>query len=256
MRMRSRRKFYAVTLVVLAGFIASLAGDSSTATASQVSGPSVVRATLKNGLRVVIVRNTLAPVVATAVNYLVGSDEAPVGFPGMAHAQEHMMFRGSPGLSADQLATIGSLMGGDFNANTRESITQYLYTVPAEDLDIALHIESARMAGVLDTEDGWDQERGAIEQEVASDLSSPFYVLYTKLRAALFAGTPYEHDALGTRSSFDETTAACRAHRARRAFRQTVARAASSTARTRAPRDPARPPARSRRAPGSIRARC
>jgi len=208
MRMRSRRKFYAVTLVVLAGFIASLAGDSSTATASQVSGPSVVRATLKNGLRVVIVRNTLAPVVATAVNYLVGSDEAPVGFPGMAHAQEHMMFRGSPGLSADQLATIGSLMGGDFNANTRESITQYLYTVPAEDLDIALHIESARMAGVLDTEDGWDQERGAIEQEVASDLSSPFYVLYTTLRAALFAGTPYEHDALGTRPSFDETTAA------------------------------------------------
>jgi len=40
----------------------------------------VLRATLPNGLRVVIVRNTLAPVVATAVNYLVGSDEAPDGF--------------------------------------------------------------------------------------------------------------------------------------------------------------------------------
>ncbi len=53
-------------------------------------------------------RNTLAPVVSTSVNYLVGSDEAPAGFPGMAHAQEHMMFRGSPGLSADQLADIGA----------------------------------------------------------------------------------------------------------------------------------------------------
>ena len=42
----------------------------------------VLRATLANGLRVIIVRNTLAPVVATSVNYLVGSDEAPPGFPG------------------------------------------------------------------------------------------------------------------------------------------------------------------------------
>jgi len=175
-------------------------------------GETVVRATLANGLRVVVVRNTLAPVVATAVNYLAGSDEAPEGFPGMAHAQEHMMFRGSPGLSADQLASIGSFMGGNFNANTRESVTQYLFTVPAEDLDVALHVEAARMQGVLDTDDGWSQERGAIEQEVAQDLSNPFYVLYARLRARLFAGTVYAHDALGTKPSFDATTAAMLRH--------------------------------------------
>lgn len=118
------------------------------------------------------------------------------------------MFRGSPGLSADQLADIGSAMGGNFNANTREALTQYLYTVPAEDLDVALHIEAARMAGVNDSQKEWDIERGAIEQEVAQDLSNPVYVLYTRLRAALFRGTPYAHDALGTRPSFDKTTAA------------------------------------------------
>ena len=38
---------------------------------------SVLRATLSNGLRVIIVRNTLAPVVATSVNYLSGSVETP-----------------------------------------------------------------------------------------------------------------------------------------------------------------------------------
>jgi len=165
----------------------------------------VLRATLPNGLRVIIVRNTLAPVVATSINYLVGSDEAPAGFPGTAHAQEHMMFRGSPGLTADQLADIGSVMGGNFNANTRESLTQYLFTVPAEDLDVALHIEATRMRGVLDTAKDWDQERGAIEQEVSQDLSNPGYKLYEKLRAAMFAGTPYAHDALGTRPSFEAT---------------------------------------------------
>jgi len=170
-------------------------------------GTQVARETLANGLRVVVVRDPLAPVVATSVNYLVGSDEAPPGFPGMAHAQEHMMFRGSPGLTADQLADIGSVMGGNFNANTRESVTQYLFTVPAEDLDVALHIEAIRMAGALDAADQWQQERGAIEQEVAQDLSDPGYVLYEKMRAEMFAGTPYAHDALGTRPSFDATTA-------------------------------------------------
>jgi zinc protease len=185
----------------------------ATAAPPPPSGPpvqqegNVLRATLDNGLHVVIVRNTLAPVVATSVNYLVGSDEAPPGFPGTAHAEEHMMFRGSPGLTADQLADIGSIVGGDFNANTREDLTQYLFTVPAEDLDIALHIEALRMRAVLDTPAEWSQERGAIEQEVAQDLSEPSYVLFTKLRTRMFAGTPYEHDALGTRPSFDRTTA-------------------------------------------------
>ena len=168
----------------------------------------VLRATLGNGLRVVIVRNSLAPVVSTSVNYLVGSDEAPAGFPGTAHAEEHMMFRGSPGLTAEQLADIGSILGGDFNANTREGLTQYLFTVPAEDLDIALHIEALRMRAVLDSAKEWQHERGAIEQEVAQDLSEPSYLLFEKLRARMFAGTPYAHDALGTRPSFEKTTAA------------------------------------------------
>lgn len=168
----------------------------------------VLRATLDNGLRVVIVRNTLAPVVATSISYLVGADQTPPGFPGTAHAQEHMMFRGSPGLSADQLANIGSIMGGSFNAQTRQTVTQYYYTVPSDDLDVALHVEALRMAGVLDTEKDWNQERGAIEQEVAQDLSNPQYVLSTRLRTALFGGTSYAHDALGTKPSFDKTTGA------------------------------------------------
>ena len=72
----------------------------------------VLRATLRNGMRVVIVHNPLAPVVTTEINYLAGSNEAPPGFPGTAHAVEHMMFRGSPGLSAAQLGHIGASLGG------------------------------------------------------------------------------------------------------------------------------------------------
>ena len=178
--------------------------DSAFPEPDQSSG--LVRGTLANGLRVIIVRDTLAPVVTTVMNYQVGSNEAPAGFPGMAHAQEHMMFRGSPGLSADQLADISAAMGGDFNADTQQTVTQYFFTVPAEDLDVALHLEAVRMSGVLDTDDLWKEERPAIEQEVAQDLSNPQYVFYTQLLEAMFQGTPYAHDALGSRPSFDQTT--------------------------------------------------
>jgi zinc protease len=168
----------------------------------------VLRSTLNNGLRLVIVRNPIAPVVTTVMNYLVGADETPEGFPGTAHAQEHMMFRGSPGLSADQLAAITAALGGMFDADTQQTVTQYFFTVPAADLDVALHIEALRMRGVLDSGKLWNQERGAIEQEVARDLSDPEYKLYTRLLATLFKGTPYAHDGLGTRPSFEKTTGA------------------------------------------------
>ena len=172
------------------------------------NGQDVLRATLTNGLQVVIVRNTLAPVVTTMINYRVGADECPTNFPGMAHATEHMMFRGSPGLSADQLADISASMGGDFDANTQHPVTQYFFTTPAEHLDVALHVEAARMRDLLPDESLWDKERGAIEQEVAQDLSNPEYVFYIKLLAAMFKGTPYASAGLGTRPSFDQTTEA------------------------------------------------
>jgi len=169
---------------------------------------AALRATLKNGLKVVIVQNRLAPVATIVVNYEVGSNETPNHFPGTAHALEHMMFRGSPGLSGEQLANVTATIGGFFNADTQQTITQYFFTVPVQDLDTALHIESLRMRGILADKKSWDQERGAIEQEVAQDLSNPQYVAYAKLLASLFKGTPYAHTPLGTRPSFDNTSAA------------------------------------------------
>jgi zinc protease len=170
--------------------------------------PGILRATLTNGLQVIIVRNTIAPVVTTMVNYRVGSDEAPTGFPGTAHATEHMMFRGSPGLSADQLAAISAAFGGDDNADTQQAVTQYFFTTTAENLEVALRVEAMRMKDLLPDESLWTKERGAIEQEVAQDLSNPEYVFYEQLLAAVFKGTPYEHSPLGTRPSFDKTTGA------------------------------------------------
>ncbi|MGN6789766.1 MAG: M16 family metallopeptidase [Rhodanobacteraceae bacterium] len=168
---------------------------------------NVTRATLDNGLRVVIVRDTLAPVVTTEMNYLVGKSETPKGFPGTAHAVEHMMFRGAPGLSKDQLAAIAANMGGAFNADTTWGVTQYYFETPSRNVDVALHVAALRMRGVDMSQKEWDKERGAIEQEVARDNSNPGFKMSEQLLSQMFAGTPYAETPLGTRPSFEKTTA-------------------------------------------------
>src|SRR6202161_1862439 len=198
---RNEVKFRAL-LPLLFLFIAS-------ARFSSAADPSnVTRATLSNGLQVVIVRNALAPVVTVELNFKVGGDETPPGFPGSAHAEEHMAFRGCTGMTADQTAAIYAQLGGRDNAGTQQNITQYFTPVPAADLDVALQAQAACLRGVDDSEEEWAHERGAIEQEVSRDLSNPTYKFIDRLNADMFAGTPYSHDPLGTRPSFDATTGA------------------------------------------------
>jgi zinc protease len=188
-------------LLLLNGFVSAIhaASDSS-------NGNRVKRAMLSNGLRVVIVQDSLAPVVTVEMNVLVGGDESPPEYPGMAHAQEHMAFRGCTDMTSDQTAAIYAEFGGQDNADTDQTVTHYYTTVPLIDLDVALQAQAACMRGIDDSQEEWSQERGAIEQEVAEDLSDPWYQLIRRMKQDMFYGTPYMQDALGSKSSFEATT--------------------------------------------------
>ena len=174
--------------------------------ATVAPGGGVLRAVLDNGLRVVIVRDTLAPVVTTQVTYLAGGYQTPKGYPGTAHALEHMMFRGSKGLTGAQLNEITGKMGSESNAFTTNDATQYTFVAPATYLDVLLRIEAGRMRGALLTDGDWKLERGAIEQEVSRDISDPGFLAFERAEEILYAGTGYAKDPLGTRPSFDKTT--------------------------------------------------
>src|ERR1700753_3407054 len=84
---RTFAQMFAAAMAML--LFLTVSTSASATPAATVQG--VLRTTLPNGLRVVIVRNTLAPVVATSVNYLTGAVETPPGFPRTAPADEHMM---------------------------------------------------------------------------------------------------------------------------------------------------------------------
>lgn len=116
------------------------------------------------------------------------------------------MFRGTQDLSTSQLGTIATALGGDFNASTSDTTTQYQFTVPSADLDAVLRIESDRMHGVLDLQSEWQNERGAIEQEVLRDESQPGADLFSDAQKIAYAGTPYGHEGVGTRAAFDKLT--------------------------------------------------
>ena len=169
-------------------------------TSARCESNDVGRATLANGLRVVVVRNTLAPVVTAVLNYEAGSDEQWV--PGLAHATEHMMFRGSQTLSSSALMESIGITGGDLDADTTSTVTQYFFTVPSAYLDIALRAERSRATGLLMSQALWKQERGAITQEVQQDNGNAFYRLFVKMQNRIIGGTPYAKNTLGTVGDF------------------------------------------------------
>lgn len=196
--------WYARAFVLAASSAALVAAVASPPSATRAN--DVLKATLRNGLRVVIVRNAIGPVVSTDLVYLVGSRDDPADVPGMAHAQEHMMFRGTTHLSTSELGTVATALGGSFNAATSDTTTQYQFTVPAADLDAVLRIESDRMRDVLDAQAQWVNERGAIEQEVLRDESEPGGDFFRDVQLLAYAQTPYGHEGVGTRAAFDRLT--------------------------------------------------
>jgi zinc protease len=187
-----QRFFFAAAAAV--GLFAALG------TSARCESNDVGRATLANGLRVVVVRNTLAPVVTAVLNYEAGSDEQWV--PGLAHATEHMMFRGSQTLSSSALMESIGITGGDLDADTTSTVTQYFFTVPSAYLDIALRAERSRATGLLMSQALWKEERGAITQEVQQDNSNAFYRLFVKMQNRIIGGTPYAKNTLGTVGDF------------------------------------------------------
>ncbi len=188
----------AAALTLLVAPLAGLPQDTT-------GGVEISHATLDNGLQIYVLRDRLSPVVSMYTNYLAGANDEPV--TGLAHAQEHMMFRGSKTIDASQFSDTTAITGGSYNADTQNEITQYFFEMPSQYLDIALNLERSRATGILDNQKDWDQERGAITQEVVRDNSSASYRLYAQMVHHIFAGTPYADEGLGTVAMFKQIQA-------------------------------------------------
>jgi len=189
--------------------LVALAGSS--ARAQQTGGPGdagIYSTTLKNGLRVVVVEDHAAPVVQTAVWYHFGSlDETP-GKTGLAHALEHMMFRGTKELSSGGLDDIVARLGAQMNGQTTYDYTELYLTMPSDKVDVGLWIESDRMQHAMLRQSDWNIERGAVLNELEGDEGSPFFNLLQRVRAAAYPGQPNGRVPIGHIGDVERATAA------------------------------------------------
>ena len=106
---------------------------------------NIVEKTLSNGLKVICLQKTGAPIVSMQVWYKVGSVGERDGIRGISHFLEHMMFRGSKNVASEEHSRKINDVGGHCNAYTAEDVTVYINSVPKEFFEMVLRLEADRM---------------------------------------------------------------------------------------------------------------
>jgi zinc protease len=164
-----------------------------------------------NGLRVLLLRNTVAPVATFAVVYHVGSRNEAVGHTGATHLLEHLMFKGTPDFDRENgtaVAAVLDALGARFNATTWFDRTNYYETIPSDRVETAVRIEASRMRGAYLRDSDRAPEMTVVRNEYERGENSPFQVLYKETFATAFREHPYHHPTIGWRTDIEGVTTA------------------------------------------------
>ncbi|HKN84923.1 MAG TPA: pitrilysin family protein [Pyrinomonadaceae bacterium] len=162
--------------------------------------------TLQNGLRVITVEDHSAPVVALSITYNVGSRNERQGRTGFAHLFEHMMFKGSENVGSGEHFLLIFNNGGNMNGTTNEDRTNYFEVLPANQLDLALFLESDRMKSLAITKENLDNQRNAVQEERRLGVDNQPYGKSEELQQGLiYDNFAYKHTTIG---SMDDLNAA------------------------------------------------
>ena len=155
--------------------------------------------TLKNGLRVITVEDHTAPVISSAVTYNVGSRNERKGRTGFAHLFEHMMFKGSENVGAGEHPVLIRNNGGNDNASTSEDRTFYFEALPANQLELALFLESDRMRSLAVTKDNLDNERNNVQEERRQRVDNQPYGKSGEIQQEMiYQNFAYQHSVIGS----------------------------------------------------------
>jgi zinc protease len=164
------------------------------------------RATLDNGLTVLIREEHTAPLISLWCWYHVGSKDERPGLTGVSHWVEHMNFKGTTNIPRDQVKGIIEQFGGSWNGYTWIDQTTYLETASRDALERMLFIESERMARCLYDPDDCESERTVIISELQGGENDPEQFLDQELTATAFNAHPYKHPTIGWLSDLETMT--------------------------------------------------
>jgi zinc protease len=162
---------------------------------------------LDNGLRVIVQEDHTTPVVSVHVMYHVGSKHERAGRTGFAHLFEHLMFQGSQHVADDAHFKYVQDAGGTLNGSTWFDRTNYFETLPSNDAELGLWLESDRM-GFFEsaiTQEKLNNQRDVVKNERRQSYENRPYGLAveTVLRMGYPEGHPYRHPTIGYMEDLD-----------------------------------------------------
>ena len=162
---------------------------------------------LKNGLRVIVSEDHSAPVFSIAVNYDVGSRNERTGRTGFAHLFEHMMFKGSQNVGPGEHFWLVFNNGGNMNGTTNNDRTLYFETLPANQLDLALFLESDRMRSLDITKENLDNQRNAVQEERRLGIDNqPYGKTFEAIDTLVYDNFAYKHSVIGSMADLSAAT--------------------------------------------------
>lgn len=165
---------------------------------------------LSNGLTLVLHQDNSDPLVHVDVTYHVGSARELAGRSGFAHLFEHMMFQGSQNVADEQHFKVVTEAGGTLNGTTNTDRTNYFETVPSNQLEKMLWLESDRMGFLLPalTDKKFEVQRETVKNERAQRIDNrPYGRLGERLSQAVYPqGHPYSWPVIGWPEDLNRAT--------------------------------------------------
>src|ERR1051325_9264152 len=194
--------FASVYLAIAAAVTASAAEPKSQPSAVRVEFTDV---TLANGLRVQLVEDHTAPVIALNIAYDVGSRNERPGRTGFAHLFEHMMFKGSANVGRGEHFYQVFTNGGEMNGFTTPDHTLYYDVLPANQLDAALFLEADRMRSLAITKENLDNQRNAVQEERRQFVDNQPYGKTEELQQGMiYDDFAYKHTTIGSMENLNQ----------------------------------------------------
>ncbi len=188
--------------LLLASFVLLAAiGAASPVTAAELSIPPIPyrQRTLPNGLQVLSVEDHASPNVAVQMWYHVGSRDDPQGRSGFAHLFEHLMFKSTRHMPAEEMDRLTEDVGGANNASTGDDVTNYFEVVPSNHLQTLLWAEAERLSNLNVDEKNFKSERAVVEEEYRqSVLAQPYGKLFNAIDAKSYTVHPYRRPTIGS----------------------------------------------------------
>lgn len=182
--------------------------DAPPAAASALAQPiQPVQFTLANGMTLIVKPDRRAPTAVHMLWVRVGAMDEVDGTSGVAHALEHMMFKGTHTVPTGEFSRRVAAMGGRENAFTTRDTTVFHQQIPASRLAEVMRLEADRFA-----HNRWPDEEFRREIQVVKEErrlrteDSPRAQLYEVISAVTFLASPYRRPVSGWMSDLDAMT--------------------------------------------------